>query len=105
MAHLSRCLSQAFTRRLILDRQLLLEAQNKAAAEMAELEARLEKVHAPLQDRLVAYERRIAELEKELAARGEENRELLKAQIEFMRKQLESQREKGRGSANRLELN
>lgn len=105
MAHLSRWLSQAFTRRLILDRQLLLEAQRKAAAEMAELEARLEKVQAPLQDRLVAYERRIADLEKELAARGDENRELLKAQIEFMRKQLESQREKSRVSANRLELN
>ena len=39
---------------------------------MAELEARLEKVQAPLQERLAAYERRIAELEKELAARGEE---------------------------------
>lgn len=105
MVHLSRWLSQAFTRRLIVERRLLLEAQAKAAAEMAELESRLEKIHAPLQDRLMAYERRIAELEKELAARGEENRELLKAQIEFMRKQLESQREKNRTSANRLELN
>jgi hypothetical protein len=104
LAHLSQWLSQTFTRRLILERRLLLEAQAKAAAEMAALEERLEKVHAPLQERLAAYEQRIAELEKELAARGQENRELLKAQIEMMRKQLEAQREKGR-AAGRLELN
>ena len=99
-AHLSQWLSRAFTQRLMSQRRLLLDTQNKAVAEMAELEARLEKVHAPLQDRLEAYERRIAELEKELAARGDENRELLKAKIEMMRKQLEAQREK-----NRLEFN
>jgi len=93
-------LSQWLTRRLISQRRLLLDTQNKAIAEMAELEARLEKVHAPLQDRLEAYERRIAELEKELAARGDENRELLKAKIEMIRKQLQAQREK-----NRLEFN
>lgn len=93
-------LSQWLTRRLISQRRLLLDTQNKAIAEMAELDARLEKVHAPLQDRLEAYERRIAELEKELAARGDENRELLKAKIEMIRKQLQAQREK-----NRLEFN
>jgi len=101
LAHLSQWLSRALTRRLISQRRLLLDTQNKAIAEMAELEERLEKVHAPLQDRLEAYERRIDELEKELAARGNENRELLKAKIEMMRKQLEAQREKNR----RLEFN
>jgi hypothetical protein len=105
MAYLSQWLSQALTRRLISERRLLIEAQRKAASEMMELEARLEKIHAPLQDRLVAYEHRIAELEKELAARGEENRALLKAQIDILRKQLESQREKSRDSTKRLELN
>jgi membrane-associated HD superfamily phosphohydrolase len=104
-AYLSQWLSQAFTRRLVSDRRLLLDTQGKAMAEMAEFEARLEKVHAPLQERLVAYERRIAELEKELAARGEENRELLKAKIEMMRKQLESQREKSRAATDRMNLN
>lgn len=104
-AYFSHWLSQTFTRRLVSERRLMLDAQSKATAEMAELEARLEKVHAPLQDRLAAYERRIAELEKELAARGEENRELLKAKIEMMRKQLESQREKSRAAARRVEFN
>jgi hypothetical protein len=100
IAHLSQWLSSMMTRRLISQRRLLLESQNNAADEMAELEARLEKVQAPLQVRLAAYEHRIAELEKELAARGEENRELLKAKIEMMRKQLEAERGK-----NRLEFN
>jgi hypothetical protein len=67
---------------------------------MAELEARLEKVQAPLQERLQAYERRIADLEKELTVKGEENRELIKAKIQIIRKQLEIEREK-----NRLEFN
>lgn len=99
-AHLSQWLSRMMTQRLISQRRLLLDTQSNAAAEMAELEARLEKVQAPLQDRLAAYEKRIGELEKELAIRGEENRELLKAKIEMMRRQLEVEREK-----NRLEFN
>lgn len=99
-AHLSQWLSRALTQRLLSQRQLLLDTQSTAAAEMAELEARLAKVQAPLQVRLQAYEYRIAELEKELDARNAENRELLKAKIEVLRKQLEAQREK-----NRLEFN
>jgi hypothetical protein len=100
LAHLSQWLSRMLTQRLLSQRRLLLESQDNAASEMAALEARLEKVQAPLQVRLAAYEHRIAELEKELAVRGEENRELLKAKIEMMRKQLEAERGK-----NRLEFN
>jgi len=100
MAHLSQWLSRMLTQRLISQRRLLLDTQSHAAAEMAELEARLERVQAPLQVRLAAYEHRIAELEKELAARGEENRELLKAKIETMRKQLEAERGKNRVAFN-----
>ncbi len=99
-AHLSQWLSSALTMKLLSQRRLMLENQSKAISEMAEMEARLEKVHAPLNDRLAAYQRRITELEKELEARGQENRELLKAKIEIMRKQLEAQQGK-----NRLEFN
>jgi membrane-associated HD superfamily phosphohydrolase len=100
LAHLSQWLSRVLTQRLISQRRLLLNSQDNAAAEMAALEERLAKVQAPLQVRLAAYEHRIAELEKELAVRGEENRELLKAKIEMMRKQLEAERGK-----NRVEFN
>jgi hypothetical protein len=100
LAHLSQWLSRVLTQRLLSQRRMLLDSQDNAASEMAALEARLEKVQAPLQVRLAAYEHRIAELEKELAVRGEENRELLKAKIEMMRKQLEAERGKNRVAFN-----
>ena len=100
IAHLQQWFSRMLTQRLISQRRTLLETNDNAAAEMAALEARLAKVQAPLQVRLAAYEHRIAELEKELAVRGEENRELLKAKIETMRKQLEAERGKTRVAFN-----
>jgi len=93
-------LKQRFIRGLVSDRVQMLEAQKSAAAELAELERRLDELHTPLQERLRAYERRIAELEKLLAARGEETRELLKAKIQMTRRQLETTR-----SRNPLEFN
>src|SRR5690606_35845008 len=66
---------------LFRQRAELLSVHQKAEAEMGELEQRLERLHAPLQERISAYEQRIEELEKELAAKGEENRELIGARI------------------------
>ncbi len=80
---------------LVSQRSNMMEAQHAAAAEMAELERRLNELQTPLQDRLRAYEGRIADLEKALAAKGEENRELIKAKIALMRKQLEAERKGG----------
>ncbi|MGC3959734.1 MAG: hypothetical protein QM813_17965 [Verrucomicrobiota bacterium] len=77
---------------LAAQRSDMLEAQHAAAVEMAELEKRLNELQAPLQDRLRAYENRITDLEKALAAKGDENRELIRAKIELMRKQLEAER-------------
>src|SRR5207253_860401 len=99
-AHLSQWFSGVLTQRLISQRRTLIETHDTAAAEIAALEARLEQIQAPLQARLVAYEQRIAELERELAARDEENRELLRAKIETMRKQLDEERGKNRVKFN-----
>ena len=85
---------------LLTQRSDLLEAQHAAATEMAELERRLNELHAPLQDRLRAYETRIADLERALAAKGEENRELIRAKIGLMRQQLEVER-----TGNKLQFN
>ena len=85
---------------LVSQRGQMLEAQRSAAAEMAEMERRLNELHAPLQERLRAYESRIADLEKALVVKGEENRELIRAKIGMMRKQLETER-----SRNHLEFN
>jgi hypothetical protein len=91
-AQLAQWLSNYGVRGLVSQRTRLLNSQEIAANEMAELEARLEKIQAPLQDRLQAYERRIGELEKELSKRGAENRELIKTKLEVVRNQLELKR-------------
>jgi uncharacterized protein YceH (UPF0502 family) len=79
---------------LFRQRADLLSVQQKAEAEMHELEQRLEQLHTPLQERISAYEKRIAELEKELAAKGEENRELIGARINVAKQQLSLERER-----------
>lgn len=100
MTQLAQWMSNKMTQRLVAQRAELMNAHQTAAIEVAELEARLEKVQAPLQERLAAYQSRIAELEKELLAKGEENRELIKAKIQIIRKQVEIERDK-----RRLEFN
>lgn len=89
-----------FVRTLFRQRAELLSAQEKAEAEMRELEQRLEQLHAPLQERISAYEQRIEELEKDLAAKGEENRELIGARISVARQHLTAERERGRFGTN-----
>ena len=92
--HLARLLKDKLVQKLLSQRTELLEAQKKAAFEMTELETRLEKIHAPLQERLRAYEQRIGELEKELAQKGEENCALIQLKIQMVRSQLEATRDK-----------
>ncbi|HET7536741.1 MAG TPA: hypothetical protein VFJ90_09820, partial [Candidatus Didemnitutus sp.] len=86
----------------VLSRQRteLLTAQQRAGQEMLELEQRLEQLHAPLQERIHAYEKRIEELEKDLAAKGEENRELIGARIAAAKQRLSTERERGRFGTN-----
>jgi DNA anti-recombination protein RmuC len=86
--HLAQLLKHKVVQGLLSQRSDFIDAQHRAAAEVADLEARLEKVHAPLQERLRAYEQRICELEQELALTGKENRELLKARIQVVKAQL-----------------
>jgi hypothetical protein len=78
----------------------LLSVQQKAEAEMRELEQRLEQLHTPLQERIGAYEKRIEELERDLAAKGEENRKLIGARISVARQQLKVERERSRFGKN-----
>jgi membrane-associated HD superfamily phosphohydrolase len=54
-------------RTMFHQRAELLSSQQSAEAEMHELEQRLEQLHTPLQERIDAYEKRIHELEQELA--------------------------------------
>ena len=87
----ARWLRERLVRGLLAERSHLLNTQETAELEMAELERRLAELQAPLEQRLRAYQERIAELEQELTAKGEENRELIKAKIELTRKKLASE--------------
>ena len=98
--HLAQALKEALVQELAVQRRELLQAQQTAAAEIAQLTHHLDELRAPIQERLRSYETRIQELEKELAARNEENRELLKVKIEMLRCQLEVE-----STRNRMEFN
>ena len=100
LTQLARLFREKLVRGLISQRGELLDAQQSAAAEMMELEKRLSDLHAPLQERLRAYETRIADLESALAVKGQENRELIKAKIQLIRHQMEAER-----TRDRLEFN
>jgi hypothetical protein len=91
---------ETVVQQLAAQRRELLNAQEAAALEIAGLIHRMDQAQAPLHERLRAYEAHIQELEKELAARSEENRELLKMKIEMTKRQFEAER-----AVNRLDFN
>ncbi len=90
--HLTRLLGQSVVQRLLAQRGQLIKTQETAAVQTEELEQRLEKVQSDMQERFGAYEDRIAELEKELAAAEEQNRDLIRAKIAVAREELERAR-------------
>lgn len=94
LPHMARWLAHKLFRRVMWHRVYLMETQRRAEMEVAEMENRLAQMHAPLQQRLKAYETRINELQDELAAAREENRQLIKAQIDLMQKKLDAERAK-----------
>ena len=98
--HLAQAIKEALVQELAVQRKELLQAQQIAAAEIAQLTHHLDELRAPIQERLRSYEMRIQELEKELAAKNEENRELLKLKIDMLRRQLEVE-----STRNRMEFN
>ena len=48
----------------------------------------------PLRERILMYEKRIAELENELLSRGEEMSELIRATLSLVRQRLDEERQK-----------
>jgi hypothetical protein len=98
--HLAQALKEALVQELAIQRKELLQAQQIAITEIAQLAHHLDELKVPMQERLRSYETRIQELEKELAARSEENRELLKLKIEMVRHQMEIERTRTRMEFN-----
>jgi hypothetical protein len=97
---LAELLKSAVVQEMASQRHQLLQVQQQAAAEIVQLMQRLNEVRAPLQERLAAYEQQIQELEKELGQQSKENRELLRLQIDLLKKQVQAER-----AANRMDFN
>ena len=92
VAEVAEFAKQRLVQGLYAQRNQLLETEQKAQAELAELEARLTALHLPLQERIQAYETRIGELTKELETRDEELRHLIHATLLLVRERMEKEK-------------
>jgi hypothetical protein len=80
---------QAFVHELSGQRRDLLMAQQIAASEVVALVQRMDALQVAMQDRLRAYESKIQQLEADLIARKEENRQLIRLKIQMLRHQVD----------------
>jgi hypothetical protein len=94
IANLSRWLKQKVVQRLLSDRAQLLATQQAAALKVAAVDERLAKVEHHIQQRNRDYERRIDDLLKALITAEEENRVLIRAQIDLLKAEMEKTRPK-----------
>jgi hypothetical protein len=90
--HLAGWMMKEVIQRFLTQRSEIVSLQEKAEKEVSELAQRLEGIHTPLEERLRAYERRIAQLEAELESKGEQNQELIQAKIKSTREKLKGER-------------
>jgi hypothetical protein len=93
LAELTEFAKQSLVQGLFTQRNELLETHQKAQQELAELEARLVSLHLP--DRVQVYEKRIAELERDLETRSGEVRELTSATLLLLRRKLAEEKQLG----------
>jgi endonuclease/exonuclease/phosphatase family metal-dependent hydrolase len=91
--HLARMMKDRLMVGLLSQRTHMLDAQRTATVQVTELEKRLVQIQAQLHDRYVAYERRIADLEKTLAAKEAENRQLMSDRILKAQKSLAAEKQ------------
>ena len=83
---------QSLVQGLYSQRTQLMETQKKAELMLSELEARLASLHLPLEERVRAYETRIAELEQQLETRDDEMRHMIQATLQLVRERLEQEK-------------
>jgi hypothetical protein len=85
-------LKEKLVRRLMADRSELMRAQHEATLKALAVDERLAKIEVQLQRQNEAYERRIEELTRELAVAKEGQRELIRAQIDQVKAEMEAAR-------------
>ena len=92
LAHLSQWLKQAFVQRLVSDRQKLLDDQHVAARKVSSVDERLARLETKIQQQTAAYEKEIELLNQKLLTAREENLELIRSQIKFLKSEMEATR-------------
>jgi hypothetical protein len=97
---LASWLKQKFVRKLLTDRDHLMQAQYLATRMATTLDTRLARIEAQIQVQNQAYLRRIEELNRELAAAREENRELIRERIAQVKAEMEAARQRVLAEAN-----
>jgi hypothetical protein len=97
---LTRWLKQKFVRKLLTDREQMLQAQHLATRMATTLDSRLARIEAQIQVQNQAYLGRIEELNRELAAAREENRELIRERIAQVKAEMEAARARMLAEAN-----
>jgi hypothetical protein len=90
LAELTNFAKESLVQGLYSQRQTLLAAQQQAQQELIKLEARLGSLELP--ERIRAYEKRIAELERQLETRHGEMQELTRATLDLLRQRLATER-------------
>jgi hypothetical protein len=92
MSQLSQWLKQKLVRKLMVDRAQLLQAQEEAARKALKVDERLNRIERQIQQQNQAYERRIEDLNRQLLAAKEENRELIRYRIAQIKTEMEQAR-------------
>ncbi len=97
---LTNWLKHKFVRKLVSDREQMLQAHELATRMASTLDNRLARIEAQIQQQNDAYLRRIDDLNRELAAAREENRELIRERIAQVKAEMEAARAKVLAEAN-----
>jgi uncharacterized coiled-coil protein SlyX len=92
ITHFAHWLKQAFVQRLIHDRQKLIADQEVAARKVSSVDERLARLETKIQQQTAAYEKEIELLNQKLLTAREENLELIRSQIKFLKSEMEATR-------------
>ena len=92
IANLTQWLKKNLVRRLVSDRAQLLATQEAAALTVLAVDERLTKIEQKIEVRNQDYERRIDQLLNALSNAKAENREMIRAQIMFLKAEMEKER-------------
>jgi uncharacterized coiled-coil protein SlyX len=92
IAHLAHWLKQGFVQRLLSDRQKLLADQEVAVRKVSSVDERLARLEIKIQEQMAAYEKEIELLNQKLLTAREENLELIRSQIKFLKSEMETTR-------------